>query len=79
VEIDYQMMRGFFLPAGTSPGEASFYLDLLQRIRELPEWKAFIEAGAFEDRFLTGPAFGEWLEQADTRHRSLMRDAQLLR
>jgi tripartite-type tricarboxylate transporter receptor subunit TctC len=79
VEIDYQMMRGVFLPAGTSPEQATFYADLLQRVRELPEWKAFIEAGAFEDRFLTGPAFGEWLELAEARHRSWMRDAQLLR
>lgn len=79
VDLDYQMMRGVFLPAGTSGEEASFYANLLQRVRELPEWKAFLDAGAFEDRSLTGPAFGEWLKQADERHRSWMRDAQLLR
>lgn len=79
VEVDYQMLRGLFLPGGTSPAQATFYADLLQRVRELPEWKAFVDAGALEDRFLAGPAFHEWLEQADALHRNWMRAAQLLR
>ena len=72
------MMRGVFLPNGVSPQAVTYYVDLLRRVRERPEWREFLEAGALEDRFLAGPEFAEWLERADALHDSWMRDAGLL-
>lgn len=78
VDVEYRMLRGVFLPNGVSPEAVTYYVDLLRRVRERPEWREFLEAGALEDRFLVGPEFAEWLERADALHESWMRDAGLL-
>ena len=45
----YQMLRGFFLPPGTTKEQAAFYADLLKKVVATPEWKEYIEqAGAQE-------------------------------
>jgi tripartite-type tricarboxylate transporter receptor subunit TctC len=72
------MLRGLFLPHGASAEQVAFYTELFLRVRELPEWREFIEAGAFEDRFLTGAAFSSWLEQAEERHHTWMKEAGFL-
>jgi putative tricarboxylic transport membrane protein len=78
VDLDYRMLRGVFMPAGASPEQAAFYVDVLRRVREQPEWREFVAAGALEDRFLTGQPFLQWLEHADAWHETWMREAHLL-
>jgi tripartite-type tricarboxylate transporter receptor subunit TctC len=78
VDIEYRMLRGVFLPSGVSPEVVAYYVELLRRVRGRPEWREFLEAGALEDRFLSGPEFSEWLERADALHESWMREAGLL-
>ncbi|MEO8180245.1 MAG: tripartite tricarboxylate transporter substrate-binding protein [Deltaproteobacteria bacterium] len=78
IDVDYQMLRGLFLPHLASAEQVAFYTELFQRVRKLPEWGEFIEAGAFEDRFLTGATFSAWLEQAEERHHTWMKEAGFL-
>jgi len=44
----------------------------------LPEWKDFLEAGAFKDSYMTGEPFNQWLLKAEVEHLRLMRDAGFL-
>jgi putative tricarboxylic transport membrane protein len=78
LDVDYQMLRGAFLPNGATAEQVAFYADVLQRVRELPEWREFIEAGAFEDKFLAGAAFSDWLRNAEQQHRTWMQTAGFL-
>jgi putative tricarboxylic transport membrane protein len=78
LDVDYQMLRGVFLPSGASPEQVAFYTNVFLRVRELPEWREFLEAGAFEDRFLSGLEFEAWLEQAQKLHRNWMKEAEIL-
>ena len=78
VDVEYRMLRGVFLPSGVSPEAVAYYLDLLRRVRERPEWREFLEASALEDRFLSGPELVEWLERADALHEIWMRDGGLI-
>lgn len=78
VELEYRMLRGIFLPGGVAPEAVAYYAELLRRLRELPEWRQFMAAGALEDRFLTGSEFSAWLAAADALHGDWMRDAGLL-
>jgi tripartite-type tricarboxylate transporter receptor subunit TctC len=48
------MLRGIFMPAGVTPDQVAFYVDLLKKVRETPDWKDFIKLGAFNDTFMTG-------------------------
>jgi len=78
VDIDYQMLRGVFLPNGASPEQATFYIELLRGVLERQEWHDHIAQGGLDARFLTGPAFDAWLERTDTLHAGWMREAGLL-
>jgi tripartite-type tricarboxylate transporter receptor subunit TctC len=78
VDVTYQMLRGVFLPGGASPEQVAFYVDLFQRVRALPEWKEFVETGAFQDTTMSGPVYADWLDTADHQHRTLMKEAGFL-
>ncbi len=73
--VDYLMLRGIFMPPGVTPEQVQFYLDLFKKMRALPEWKDFMDKGAFNDTALTGQAYFDWLGKNEQLHRSLMRDA----
>jgi tripartite-type tricarboxylate transporter receptor subunit TctC len=76
--VDYLMLRGIFMPPGVTPDQVQFYLDLFKKLRALPEWKDFMDKGAFNDTALTGQAFFDWLGKNEQLHRTLMREAGFL-
>ena len=78
VPTDYVMLRGIFMPAGVTPDQLAFYVDLFKRIRETPDWKEYMEKGAFNQSFMTGAEFTKWLGAAENTHRNLMKDAGFL-
>lgn len=78
VPTDYVMLRGIFMPAGVSPDVVSFYIDLFNKVRATPEWKKFMEDGAFNQTFLTGKAYADWVEKAETLHHGLMKESGFL-
>jgi tripartite-type tricarboxylate transporter receptor subunit TctC len=75
VPTEYTMLRGIFMPAGVTPDQRAFYVDLLTKIRATPEWKEYMEKGAFNQAFMTGAEFTKWLEGAEANHRTLMTEA----
>ena len=73
--VDYVMLRGIFMAPGVTPEQVTYYLDLLKKVRALPEWKDFMEKGAFNQTALSGPEFVEWLGKNEQMHRVLMKEA----
>jgi len=73
--VDYVMLRGVFMPPGVAPEQIAFYGELLKKVRALPEWKEFMEKGAFNQTALSGPQFVEWLGKNEQLHRVLMKEA----
>jgi putative tricarboxylic transport membrane protein len=78
VPTDYLMLRGIFMPAGVTPEQVAFYVDLMKKVRETQDWKDFIKLGAFNDSFMTGGDFVKWVEKNETLHKSLMQEAGFL-
>ena len=76
--VDYLMLRGIFMPPGVKQDEVAFYIDLLKKVRETPDWKDFSEKAAFNQSFMSGPEFVKWLEAAEAKHKSLMEKAGFL-
>lgn len=76
--VDYLMLRGIFMPPGVTPDQVAYYLDLFKKVRALPEWKDFMNKGAFNETALAGDAFVDWLGKNEQMHRVLMRDAGFL-
>jgi putative tricarboxylic transport membrane protein len=78
VPTDYVMLRGIFMAPGVTPEQTAFYVDLFKKVRETPEWKKFMEDGAFSQTALSGKEYVSWLEKNETLHRELMKEAGFL-
>ncbi len=78
VPTDYTMLRGIFMAPGVTPDQVSFYVNLLNKVRETPDWKDFIEKGAYNPTTLTGAPFTKWLQEAEATHKNLMTEAGFL-
>jgi putative tricarboxylic transport membrane protein len=78
IPMEYVMLRGIFMPAGVPKDVVDFYIDLFKKVRETPEWKKFMQDGAFNQTFLTGKEYVDWVAKAETLHRDLMKEAGFL-
>ncbi len=75
VPVDYLMLRGVFTTPGVTPDQVAFYVELFKKVRALPEWKEFMDKGAFKQTALTGKEYVDWLSQSEQLHRTLMKEA----
>jgi putative tricarboxylic transport membrane protein len=78
VNVDYQMLRGIFMPSGVTKEQVQFYGDLFEKVLATPDWKDFMEKGAYNQTFMSGAEFAQWVENAEKRHRELMAEADFL-
>jgi tripartite-type tricarboxylate transporter receptor subunit TctC len=78
VPMDYVMLRGIFMPGGATKEQVDYYVELFKKVRETPEWKKFMEDGAFNTTFMSGAEYAKWVEKAENTHRELMREAGFL-
>jgi len=78
LDVEYLMLRGIMTTPGASKEVVDYYVDLLKKVRATPEWKAFMEKGAFNQSFMTGAKFHDWLTQAAALHHDLMKKAGFL-
>ncbi|HEX6829140.1 MAG TPA: tripartite tricarboxylate transporter substrate-binding protein [Burkholderiales bacterium] len=78
VGVDYLMLRGIFMPPGVTQEQVDFYVDLFKKVRATPDWKDFMEKGAFKDQFMTGKEYADWVAKAEALHRDLMQEAGFL-
>ena len=75
IPTEYTMLRGIFMPPGVTKEQVDFYVNLLKKVRETPEWKDYMEKGAFNQTVMAGDDFAKWLGTAENRHRDLMKQA----
>ena len=78
VPTDYVMLRGIFMPPGVGQDVVAFYVDLFKKVRETAEWKKFMEDGAFNQTFMAGKEYVDWVAKNETLHRQLMQEAGFL-
>ena len=75
IDVEYQMLRAFFLPAGTTKDQVAFYADLLKKVIATPEWKEYVAKQALKETYLTGQEFVKFLEKDEAFHNKLMHEA----
>jgi len=78
LDVEYLMLRGIFMAGGVTQEQLNFYVDLLAKVRALPEWQEFMAQGAFNQTALQGDEFKAWLTQEEKRHMELMKEAGFL-
>jgi len=75
VDTDYLMLRGIFMSGGVTPDQVKYYVDLLEKVRQTPDWKDFMEKGAFNQTTLAGKEYADWVQKNETLHATLMKEA----
>jgi putative tricarboxylic transport membrane protein len=78
INMDYLMLRGLFMAAGVPNDAVTFYVELSKKIRATPEWKDFMEKGAFDQSFKSGTEYRDWVANAEKLHYGLMKEAGFL-
>ncbi len=78
LDAQYMMLRAIMMPKGVTQEQVDYYVNVLKRVRQTPEWKEFVDRGAYNEEFLTGERFVKFLEEDEKRHRDIMQKAGFL-
>ena len=78
VDVDYLMLRGIFMAPGVTEDQKVYFVNLLKKVRDTPEWKDFMEKGAFNTTALMGDDYRTWVGKEEMRHQQLMKEAGFL-
>ena len=78
IPMDYQMLRGIFMPAGVTADQRAYYVELMKKIRATPDWIEFMEKGAFNQTSMSGADYEKWVAAAEATHLGLMKEAGFL-
>ena len=78
LDIEYLMLRGVFMAPNAPADARAFYVDMLAKVRATPEWKEFMEQGAFNQTAISGEEFIAWVSKEELRHQKLMQEAGFL-
>jgi tripartite-type tricarboxylate transporter receptor subunit TctC len=78
LDVQYQMIRVFMLPGNVPADVQKFYVDLMKKVVETPEWKQYVEKNALNSKFITGDALRDYLAKDEQSHRQIMKEAGFL-
>ncbi|WP_424627721.1 Bug family tripartite tricarboxylate transporter substrate binding protein [Bradyrhizobium sp. SYSU BS000235] len=78
LNVEYLMLRGFFTSPKATKEQVEYYVNLLKKVRETPEWQNLMKDGAFNQTFMIGDEYKAWVQNEETRHQALMKDAGFL-
>jgi putative tricarboxylic transport membrane protein len=78
LDAQYTMLRAIMMPKGVTQEQLDYYVNVLGKVRETPEWKEFVERGAYNNTFLAGNDFRKFLEDDEKRHKDIMQKAGFL-
>jgi tripartite-type tricarboxylate transporter receptor subunit TctC len=68
----YDMQRSFVGPAGMPAEAQAFYIDMLTKLSQTPEWKKYAEDSALVTDLLTGDDLMAYFVQERDRHAALL-------
>jgi putative tricarboxylic transport membrane protein len=78
LNAEYLMLRGFFTSPKATQDQVDYYVGVLKKVRETPEWESLMKDGAFNQTFMVGAEYAKWVENEDKRHQTLMKEAGFL-
>jgi putative tricarboxylic transport membrane protein len=79
LDLQYQMLRGIFGTPDLPKDAVDWYVSLLKKVYDSPEFQDYLHKGALKGAFATGPEYVKWLEGAEQLHKDLMAKGGLLK
>ncbi|GAA2933419.1 tripartite tricarboxylate transporter substrate binding protein [Streptomyces enissocaesilis] len=77
LDTDFTNWRGIVAPPGLTDTERDKLVALIEKLHASPEWQASMEKNGWDDAFLTGEAFGDFLDEQDERVDSVLKELGL--
>ena len=78
LDVEYVMLRGIFMAPGVTKEQTEYYVNVLKKVRETPEWQKLMNDGAFNQTFMSGADYSSWVQKEEQRHQTLMKEAGFL-
>lgn len=69
LDISYQSQRGIFMRARATDEERTYFISVFKKVVDTPEWKAYMEKGAYSQTFMIGQEFKARLSSEAETHR----------
>ena len=77
LDTDFTNWRGIVAPPGLSGAERDKLVALIRKLHDSPEWKESMKKNGWDDAFLTGDAFGDFLDAQDQRVATVLKELGL--
>jgi tripartite-type tricarboxylate transporter receptor subunit TctC len=78
-DVDYNMLRGIFAAPGITKEQQDYYVNVMKKVTETPEWKKYTSDFGLQQAFLTGPEYTKWLEEKENLTKDLMSKGGMLK
>jgi putative tricarboxylic transport membrane protein len=78
-DVSYMMLRGIFMAPGVKQEETDFYVNVLKKVSETPEWKKYVSDMGLKANFISGAEYVKWLEEKEKGTKDLMAKGGLLK
>src|SRR3984893_11545496 len=75
LDVQYLMLRAFFLPGKVTAEQSAFYVDLLKKVSQTADYTDYLAKQALKPSFLTGKDMLSFLEEDDKLNTQLMTEA----
>jgi len=79
VDVSYLMLRGIFGAPGITKEQQEYYVNVMKKVTETPDWQKYISDMGLKGAYLTGPDYVKWLEEKDKATKDLMAKGNLLK
>ncbi|MFJ4685502.1 Bug family tripartite tricarboxylate transporter substrate binding protein [Streptomyces sp. NPDC091377] len=76
-DVNFTNWRGIVAPPGLSDAERDKLVRLVEELHDSPEWQKSMKQNGWDDAFLVGDEFGEFLEAQDKRVVSVLKELGL--
>ncbi|WNZ14293.1 tripartite tricarboxylate transporter substrate binding protein [Streptomyces sp. 11x1] len=76
-DVNFTNWRGIVAPPGLTDAERDKLTRLIEELHDSPEWRQSLKQNGWDDAFLTGDAFGDFLDAQDRRVVSVLKELGL--
>jgi putative tricarboxylic transport membrane protein len=72
---EYRMPRAVYMPTGLKQEQVNFYVDLLKKVSETAEWKAFVQTNALNPSFASGEEMKKYIAKDEATARQIFQES----
>ncbi|MGW7087771.1 Bug family tripartite tricarboxylate transporter substrate binding protein [Streptomyces sp. NPDC054871] len=76
-DVDFTNWRGIVAPPGLSEAERKKLTGLVRKLHDSPQWRKSLKTNGWDDAFLTGDKFGDFLAEQDKSVVSVLKELGL--